>query len=198
METRLNFKILVNSPDFKDPEPELEQYATPVDTTLEIIKKANSRGHLSGKGADLGCGTGRLAIGAAILGADVTGFEIDAKALDIAIQYSRENDLDIKWVNGAIENIDEEFDTVLMNPPFGAQRPGADRIFLEKAVEIAANIWTIHMAGTRNFVEKFVGNRSAKIESRYEFDFTIPRSMPFHTRNIANQKAILYHIVSLR
>ena len=48
METRVNFKILVNSPDFKDPEPELEQYATPVDTTLEIIKKANSRGHLSG------------------------------------------------------------------------------------------------------------------------------------------------------
>ena len=46
METRLNFKILVNSPDFKDPEPKLEQYATPVDTTLEIIKKANSRGHL--------------------------------------------------------------------------------------------------------------------------------------------------------
>ena len=73
--------------------------------TLEIIKKANSRGHLSGKVADLGCGTGRLAIGAAILGADVTGFEIDAKALDIAIQYSRENNLDIKWVNGAIENI---------------------------------------------------------------------------------------------
>jgi len=194
----MNFKILANSPDFKDPEPKLEQYATPVDTTLEIIKKANSRGHLSRKVADLGCGTGRLAIGAAILGADVTGFEIDAKALDIAIQYSRENNLDIKWVNGAIENIDEEFDTVLMNPPFGAQRPGADRIFLEKAVEIADNIWTIHMAETRNFVEKFVGNRSAKIESRYEFDFTIPRSMPFHTRNIANQKAILYHIVSLR
>ena len=140
METRLNLKILVNSPDFKDPNPDLEQYATPVDIAVEIVKKANSRGHLSRKVADLGCGTGRLSIGAAILGADVTGFEIDAKALDIAIQYSKENNLDIKWVNGAIENIDEEFDTVLMNPPFGAQRPGADRIFLEKAIEIANNI----------------------------------------------------------
>ena len=198
METRLNLKILVNSPDFKDPNPDLEQYATPVDIAVEIVNKANSRGHLSGKVADLGCGTGRLAIGAAILGADVTGFEIDAKALDIAIQYSKENNLDIKWVNGAIENIDEEFDTVLMNPPFGAQRPGADRIFLEKAIEIANNIWTIHMAETRNFVEKFVGNHPAKIESRYEFDFVIPRTMPFHTKDMANQKAILYHIASLR
>ena len=198
METRLNFKILVNSPDFKDPDPKLEQYATPVDTTLEIIKKANSRGHLSGKVADLGCGTGRLAIGASIIGADVTGFEIDSKPLDIAINYSKENDLDIKWVCSAVENISEEFDTVIMNPPFGSQRPGADRIFLEKAIEIADNIWTIHMAETRNFVEKFVGNSYAKIESRYEFDFTIPRSMPFHTRDTANQKAILYHIASLR
>ncbi len=194
----MNFKILTNSPDFKDPDPKLEQYATPVDTTLEIIKKANSRGHLSRKVADLGCGTGRLAIGAAILGADVTGFEIDAKALDIAIQYSRENNLDIKWICSAVENINEEFNTIIMNPPFGSQRPGADRIFLEKAIEIADNIWTIHMAETRNFVEKFVGNRSAKIESCYEFDFAIPKSMTFHTRDLANQKAILYHIASLR
>ena len=194
----MNFKILTNSPDFKDPDPKLEQYATPVDITLEIIKKANSRGHLSGRVVDLGCGTGRLAIGAAILGANVTGVEIDKKALSLAIQYSKENNLDIKWNHGAIENIDEKFDTVLMNPPFGAQRPGSDRIFLEKAIEIADHIWTIHMAVTRDFVEKFIGKHSAKIESRYEFDFTIPRSMPFHTRDIANQKAILYHIASLR
>ena len=70
METSISSKILVNSPDFNNPDPKLEQYATPVDTTLEIIKKANYRGHLSGKVADLGCGTGRLAIGAAIIGAD--------------------------------------------------------------------------------------------------------------------------------
>ena len=72
MEKRLNYKLLQNSPDFENPKPELEQYSTPVDITLEIIKHANSLGHLSGKVVDLGCGTGRLAIGAAILGADVT------------------------------------------------------------------------------------------------------------------------------
>ena len=70
MEKRLNYKVLQNSPDFKNPKPELEQYSTPVDITLEIIKHANSLGHLSGKVVDLGCGTGRLAIGAAILGAN--------------------------------------------------------------------------------------------------------------------------------
>ena len=198
MEKRLNFKILIDSPDFENPKPELEQYSTPVDIAIDIIKKINSRGLLSGKVADLGCGTGRLAIGAAILGGEVTGFEIDETALDIATNYSEKNNLDIKWICSAVENITEEFDTVIMNPPFGSQRPGADRIFLEKALQISDQIWTIHMAETRSFIEKLVDERGGKIQMGYEFDFPIARSMPFHNKDVENQKAILYHIASLR
>ena len=198
MEKRLNFKILIDSPDFENPKPELEQYSTPVDIAIDIIKKINSRGLLSGKVADLGCGTGRLAIGAAILGGEVTGFEIDETALDIATNYSEKNNLDIEWICSAVENITEEFDTVIMNPPFGSQRPGADRIFLEKALQISDQIWTIHMAETRSFIEKLVDERGGKIQMGYEFDFPIARSMPFHNKDVENQKAILYHIASLR
>ena len=107
------------------PKPELEQYATPVDIVSEIIKQANELGHLSGTVADLGCGTGRLAIGAAMVGADVTGYEIDEDALKLAIEYSKKEKLNIEWKNIAIENISEKYDTIIMNPPFGAQRPGA-------------------------------------------------------------------------
>ena len=198
MEKRLNYKLLQNSPDFKNPKPELEQYSTPLDITLEIIKHANSLGHLSGKVVDLGCGTGRLAIGAAILGADVTGYEIDEEALEQAENYSNEHKLSIKWNNKTIENIEEKYDTTIMNPPFGSQRPGADKIFLEKALEISNNIWSIHMAETKKFVEEFVELNSGKIISAYEFNFPLKKTMPFHTKDINNQKAILYHIASLR
>ena len=194
----MNSKILFNSPDFYQPKPELEQYATPVDIVLEIVKHAKSLGHLSAKVADLGCGTGRLAIGAAIAGANVTGFEIDEDALKIARDYSNKKKLEIKWRNLAIENIEENFETILMNPPFGSQRPGADRSFLKKSLEIAANIWTIHLAETRDFVEDFVKQNSGEIISAYEFDFKIKRSMDFHTKDIKKEKAILYHIASLR
>ena len=194
----MNSKILFNSPDFYQPKPELEQYATPVDIVLEIIKHAKSLGHFSAKVADLGCGTGRLAIGAAIAGANVTGFEIDEDALKIARDYSNKKKLEIKWRNLAIENIEENFETILMNPPFGSQRPGADRSFLKKSLEIAANIWTIHLAETRDFVEDFVKQNSGDIISAYEFDFKIKRSMDFHTKDIKKEKAILYHIASLR
>ena len=194
----MNSKILFNSPDFSHPKPELEQYATPVDVVFEIIKQAKSLGHLSASVADLGCGTGRLAIGAAIAGANVTGYEIDKDALNIAKEYSTKEDLDIRWVNLAIENIEEPFETVLMNPPFGSQRPGSDRSFLKKSLEIAENIWTIHLGETREFIERFVKQNSGKIISAYEFDFMIKRSMPFHTKESKKEKAILYHIASLR
>ena len=194
----MNTKILFNSPDFYQPKPELEQYSTPVDIVVEIIKLANSQGDLSGNVVDLGCGTGRLAIGAALLGTEVTGYEIDNDALELAKNYSKEHNLDIKWVNLAIENIDKKYDTVIMNPPFGSQRPGADRAFLEKSLEIGKRIWSIHMAETKNFVKDFVEKNSGEIITAYEFDFPIKNSMPFHTKNVSNQKAILYHIASLR
>jgi len=194
----MNSKILFNSPDFNQPIPELEQYSTPVDIVSEIIKLANAQGHLSGNVADLGCGTGRLAIGAALLGAKVTGYEIDDGALKVAKNYSKEHNLDIKWVNLAVENINKKYDTVIMNPPFGSQRPGADRAFLDKALEISTNIWTIHMAETNNFIKEFVERMSGKIISAYEFNFPIKNTMPFHTKDVDKQKAILYHIASLR
>lgn len=194
----MNYKILQNSPDFENPKPELEQYTTPVNIALEIIKQANSRGHLSGSVADFGCGTGRLAIGAAILGANVTGYEIDDDALNLAIQYSKKNNLEIKWISMAVENIDESYDTILMNPPFGSQRPGADAIFLKKALELSSNIWTIHMAETKKFIQKLVETNTGEIVSAYEFDFLLNRTMPFHTRDKKTKKAILYHIASLR
>ena len=193
----MNKKILFNSPDFKRPIPELEQYSTPPDLAFEIIKKVNSAGNLSGKIADLGCGTGRLSIAAALLGANVTGFEIDEKALNIAKEYSQKNKLEITWTNQPIESIDEVFDTVIMNPPFGSQRPGADKIFLEKAMEIAAHIWTIHLSGTRKFIEKLVEDNNYQIIELYEFRYPLEKTMPFHSKDVSVENAILYHIASL-
>ena len=193
----MNSKILFNSPDFENPIPELEQYSTPPDIAFEITKKVNSAGNLSGKVADLGCGTGRLAIASALLGANITGFEIDEEAIKIAKEYSNENKLEIKWINQAVENIEDKFDTVIMNPPFGSQRPGADKIFLEKAMNIATDIWTIHLSETRKFIEKLVEKNNCEIIELYEFDYPLKNSMPFHSKDTKVENAILYHIASL-
>ena len=147
--------------------------------------------------ADLGCGTGRLAIASAVLGANVTGFEIDEEAIKIAKEYSNENELEIKWINQAVENIEDKFDTVIMNPPFGSQRPGADKLFLEKAMNIATDIWTIHLSETRKFIEKLVEKNNCEIIELYEFDYPLKNTMTFHSKDTKIENAILYHIASL-
>ena len=124
-------------------------------------------------------------------------FEIDENAIEIAKKYSEEHNLEIKWINKAIETIEDKFDTIIMNPPFGSQRPGADKIFLEKAMEIATNIWTIHLSETRKFIEKIVDKNNCVIVNLYEFDYPLKNTMSFHTKETKIENAILYHIASL-
>lgn len=67
---------------FRNPKIELEQYVTPANLAGFILTNADLFGDLKTV-IDLGCGTGILAIGSAILGAYAIGVEIDRDALSI-------------------------------------------------------------------------------------------------------------------
>ena len=57
---------------------------------------------------DLGCGTGRLSLGAAFLGAqEVVGVDIDKRAIETAAENSRKVDLagNVQWVIGDIKAV---------------------------------------------------------------------------------------------
>jgi putative methylase len=49
----------------------------------------------------------------------------------------------------------KKFDVCIMNPPFGIQRKGADRIFLKKAFEISDVVWCFLSQNSEPFVRKF-------------------------------------------
>lgn len=49
-----------------------------------------------------------------------------------------------RWITADIEAICGKFDTVLQNPPFGVQKRGADRRFLEKALAAANTVYSLH------------------------------------------------------
>jgi predicted RNA methylase len=96
---------------------------------------------------DLGCGTGRLGLGAAFLGAKtVLGVDIDNSALKVAVENAKKTGLtrNTEWINGDISTVQGCFDTVLMNPPFGVQTRNADRAFLVKALQSSDNIYSLH------------------------------------------------------
>ena len=71
---------------FSRPQAALEQYQTPAPLAARLLYHALMKGDIAGKAVcDLGCGTGIIAIGAALLGAErVTGVDIDEGALAVA------------------------------------------------------------------------------------------------------------------
>ena len=147
-------RLLRVIPGFSDPQRELEQYPTPPTAALELLERAWQSGDLVGSVADLGCGTGRLALGAAFLGAQVIGVELDEAALAVARGAAADADLAVEWRCEPVENWVQRVDTVIMNPPWGAQRPGADRPFLRAALATAANVWSLQPAVSDHFLRR--------------------------------------------
>jgi putative methylase len=189
------------------PKANLEQYTTSeaiAATILYIAAYTNS--DIIGKQVlDLGCGTGRLGLGAALLGAKkVTGIDIDKTVIQIAKENSQKNDLFEKtqWIVGSIDTIGGTYDTVLQNPPFGVQTHNADRAFLVKALEVGKKIYSLHnhpevdkrligiLKSNKGLVEiapspflkRFIEDHGGEIKAVYALLMTIPKMFEFHTK----------------
>jgi putative methylase len=169
------------------PQPKiiLEQYTIPADLAAEILFLAcYAREEIEGRlVADLGTGTGRLALGASILGAHyVVGIDLDKSALDVAHRNSRELGLRVDWVLGDIESLRGPVDTVLMNPPFGTKRPHADLQFLQVALRTSSVTYSIHKSSTRSYLLGWLRGHDAKAEVIMTTKMEIPHLFSFHRK----------------
>ncbi|MFC4553286.1 METTL5 family protein, partial [Halorussus sp. GCM10023401] len=73
--------------------------------------------------------------------------------------------------------------TVLMNPPFGAQRDNvhADRAFLETAAAVAGVSYSVHNAGSREFVEAFAADEGGEVTHAFRAELVLPRQYDHQT-----------------
>jgi len=178
---------------FRAPEPSKEQYATPATVAAELLHFAFMRGDIADTVYDLGCGSGILAIGAKLLGAEkVIGFDDDRDALEIARANAKKLGVDVEFVCSSINGVCGKAHTVVMNPPFGAQVRGSDRPFLRKALELSSVVYSIHNAGSSEFIKKFIS--PAVVTDYRSIDFPIKRTFRFHTKEIHIIKAEIYRI----
>jgi predicted RNA methylase len=146
---------------------------------------------------DLGTGTGRLAIGAALLGAKrITGVDIDPAAIAVARENARRTNVGVDWIVGNLGTIRGRFDTVVMNPPFGTKRRHLDRVFLEKAISVAQVVYSIHKASTRRYILSYVERHGGRIHSVHECSLEIPRMFEHHTKRRYSVKVDCYRIQS--
>ncbi|MBS7611165.1 50S ribosomal protein L11 methyltransferase [Candidatus Bathyarchaeota archaeon] len=177
----------------------LEQYTIPAGLAARILSVATYvYNDISGKTVfDLGCGTGRLTVGAAILGANyVVGFDIDKVALEVAKSNAVKAGVSDKvdWVLCDIAKLEGYCDTVIQNPPFGTGFRGADSIFLRKALEIGHVVYTIHKSETDEFIRRLVEKYGGSISIVFKSSISIPRMFEFHRKRSYMFQVNVYRI----
>ena len=192
---------LQDIPPHKSPKIDLEQYSTPSVIAADVLWNAHSIGDIEGmKIVDLGCGTGIFTIGSALMGAaDSVGVDIDGDAISIAEAQASKMDIGnkVRFVKSDIIDFNETADTVIQNPPFGAQkvhRKEADRLFMTKALEIAPVVYSLHIQETEDFVTNFFKNKGADVSHVYHYSFPIPRIYDFHRKDKVNVNVVLVRV----
>jgi putative methylase len=203
MMKKVKLKIMLQKiPRHPSPKIWYEQYTIDSTSASETLWIAHTiYNEVSNKKImDLGCGTGRLTIGAAVLGASYAiGVDLDRESLGIAKKYSNiigVNNL-TDFILADVKYLPVRFvDTVIQNPPFGVQVRGMDAIFLSTALSKAKTIFSIHKSNirSRNHLIRLVNKKGGRIKGIYTLEILIPATYKFHRRRNYRVKADLYII----
>uniref|UniRef100_A0A1J3IEL4 Methyltransferase-like protein 5 n=1 Tax=Noccaea caerulescens TaxID=107243 RepID=A0A1J3IEL4_NOCCA len=183
--------LLGDLEQFSNPKVELEQYPTgPHIASRMLFTAENSYGDITDKVvADFGCGCGTLSAAAALLDAAcVIGFDIDPQSLETATLNAEELEVEIDFVQCDITKLELKgkiVDTVVMNPPFGTRKKGADMEFLSAAMKVASQaVYSLHKTSTREHIKRAAlrdfNAKSAEVLCELRYD--LPKLYKFHKR----------------
>lgn len=191
LEAQLSKLKILEKPSLK-----LEQYPVSSEVASELLYIASfEHNDLEGRVIDLGTGTGRLAIGAALLGAvETVGVDVDERALAIARENAERVEARVEWVHSDIEKINGKFDAVIMNPPYGTRTAHADTRFLEKAFRLAPIIYSIHKSATREYLVQFLTRSGWHVDQIRSMRMAIPHLFKFHEKKRGIVEVDLYRI----
>ena len=198
MKKQLEIELSKIIDDFKEPKIKFEQYMTPPEIAAFMIHYAWMRGKIENKKIiDIGAGTGMLGIGAAFLGGNVTMIEIDKDAFEILKNNVAKTDHEIRLINKNIFDFDfdEEYDTALINPPFGIKSKNKDMDFIVKASKISKHIFSIHdgSESNKNNIKSLFEKHNLKIIESLMMDFSLKSTYPWHEEKNKILKVMLLH-----
>ncbi len=182
----------------KAPKLGLEQYPVSAEAASELLYMAGfEHNDLDGKTIDLGTGTGRLAIGATLMGAsNIVGLDVDRPSIEIAARNARESNVNVDWVIGDLNSVVGGFQTVLMNPPYGTRSPHMDARFLTRALELAPVIYSIHKSSTRSFLTELAKKNGRRVDEVRSLEMRIPHLFDFHRKKWETIQVDLYRITT--
>jgi len=194
---RLALLLSKLSPPIPNPRADLEQYTTPAELALRAALRAITIGGPTASYADLGAGTCRLSLALALLGAGrVAAVEFDERLCSICLSAIVDSGYE-----GVIQPICSHIDSghgplspsrvevIVMNPPHGVQRRGADREFLEYAFKLKPHtIIAILKSGNLDFHKRLASLWGYRTRLLWVDTIEIPASMPHHRSRIRRVK----------
>lgn len=164
---------------FVDPKADLEQYLTPiniVDDWMSHAKPDIQSKHV----LDLGCGTGMLGIAASKTGASkITFLDIDKDALEVLEKNLLEVHTEHEIIHSPLKPVSA--DVVLTNPPFGTKNRHADKFFVQAACQSAPVVYSMHLAGSQDFIADVASEYGHELTDVWEYSFPLANTMKMHT-----------------
>lgn len=181
-----------------DPQLKLEQYPVSPEVASELLFMAGfEHNDLQDRIVDLGTGTGHLAIGASLMGANhVLGVDIDPRAISVAARNARKATTNVDWLVSSIDAVRGPFDTAVMNPPYGTRVPHGDTMFLGRALELAPVVYSIHKAAARPFLLRLAKKKGWRVDTVRSMRMKIPHLFEFHTKKWKAVTVDLYRVSS--
>ncbi|MGC9112425.1 MAG: METTL5 family protein [Acidilobus sp.] len=191
-------------PKIESPSVKLEQYTTPAELVLAMLKVPLFKGLIEDATvADLGSGTCRIAIASLLLGARrAIAVDYDYRFGSICKLSAEKLGVSegLAFVSAWIAEYSGPLrqgliDLVIMNPPFGVWRRGADREFLEYAMSLnAREIVALVKSGNLEFHAGLAKARGYSFNFLGTHEFPIPAAMPHHRSRIRRIKVDLVEL----
>ena len=182
------------SPPIPEPMPMLEQYTTPGDIAARLASNMSLREDLEEASIlDLGAGTCRLSLALALYGATrIVAVDVDYRLPPLCIGAFRNAGLPVldAYIVGRIRPgtrllVEASFDIIVMNPPFGVQRKGADTEFLVYAMSLRPRrIYAILKTGNEQYHTGLAKKYGYRHRVLYRERFPIPATMRHHKSRI--------------
>ncbi|KAI5154300.1 rRNA N6-adenosine-methyltransferase METTL5 [Nematocida parisii] len=192
--------ILDGIEGFACPKIKYEQYMTPSELACAVVHvMAVEYNDIQDKDVlDLGCGTGMLSAAVILYGANkVMGIDIDSSVEDkYNCNLSKVSEGQHTFCNLDVQS-DEfgsipQFNTAIINPPFGTKNnSGIDAIFLEKALEKADVVYSMHKTSTREY---FKNKYSGRIKVLSKMYFELKKTYKFQKKESVHVEVDLIRV----
>lgn len=159
---------------------------TPAVLAAHIVHTAAELGDIEGRCVlDLGVGTGMLSIASMMMGAALNvGVDVDMDALALArtnlTSLGLEDDIDLILSDVQDVDLQMKFDTVIMNPPFGTRNTGIDTLFVQKGMQHANVVYSLHKTSTRKHFERLAREECWHFEAIAQLNYDLPKTMRHH------------------